>query len=201
MSLTQPRAVSIPQDSAIARFFDSMNLSDAYAIDLPAGTARNPEVLARFVILHQPRWVRALMRIRDALVAGVGLKTARLLVSSGVDASRIGIFKVYDSNALEVVMGEDDKHLDFRVSVLCRPREHASADGGGPCLVLSTVVHCHNRLGRMYIAFVAPFHRLVVQAFLRRAAKTGWPIEAESQWVGDVCFPDHGSRHSLFRDP
>ncbi|MEO7326720.1 MAG: DUF2867 domain-containing protein [Dokdonella sp.] len=177
-----------------------MNLSDGYAIDLPAGTARNPEVLARFVILHQPRWALALMRIRDALVAGFGLKTSRMLASSGVDASRVGIFKVYESNALEVVMGEDDKHLDFRVSVLCRAREPALADGSAR-LVVSTVVHCHNRLGRTYIAIVAPFHRLIVQAFLRRAANTGWPIEAESPLMGDVCFPVPGSRHSLFRDP
>lgn len=176
MSLTQPQTVSIPQDSAIARIYDSVNLSDAYAIDLPPGAARNPEVLARFVMRHQPRWTRALMQLRDALVAGFGLKTARRLAASGTDASRIGIFKLYEANALEVVMGEDDRHLDFRASVLCRVREHASADGGA-CLVFSTVVHCHNRLGRTYLAVIAPFHRLIVQAFLRRAAKMGWPRE------------------------
>jgi len=40
-------------------------------------------------------------------------------------------------------------------------------------------VHCHNRLGRLYILVIAPFHRLVVQASLRRAAQIGWPSAAE----------------------
>jgi Protein of unknown function (DUF2867) len=41
--------------------------------------------------------------------------------------------------------------------------------------VVSTVVHCHNRLGRTYITLIAPFHRRVVEAGLRRAARLGWP--------------------------
>jgi hypothetical protein len=36
-------------------------------------------------------------------------------------------------------------------------------------------VHCHNRLGRIYIFLIAPFHRWLVQAILRRAAHIGWP--------------------------
>jgi hypothetical protein len=39
-------------------------------------------------------------------------------------------------------------------------------------------VHCHNRLGRFYIFVIAPFHRLVVKASLRRAAALGWPKQA-----------------------
>jgi hypothetical protein len=36
-------------------------------------------------------------------------------------------------------------------------------------------VHCHNLLGRAYLFVIAPFHRLVVKASLRRAAHIGWP--------------------------
>jgi hypothetical protein len=41
-------------------------------------------------------------------------------------------------------------------------------------------VHCHNRLGRIYITLIAPFHRLVVEASLRRAARLGWPTAAKA---------------------
>ncbi|HEV3177687.1 MAG TPA: DUF2867 domain-containing protein [Stellaceae bacterium] len=34
-----------------------------------------------------------------------------------------------------------------------------------------TVVHCHNRLGRTYLAVIAPFHRAIAQANLERAAR------------------------------
>jgi hypothetical protein len=41
----------------------------------------------------------------------------------------------------------------------------------------ATVVPCHNLLGRAYIFVIAPFHRMVVKASLRRAAMLGWPRE------------------------
>jgi hypothetical protein len=175
MSLTQPRAVPLPPESRIAAVYAHVNLADAYAIDLPPGTARSPEVLARFVFAHQPPWISILMRIRDALVGGFGLKTARSLSSAGAVGLRIGIFKVYEANSVEVIMGEDDKHLNFRASALYQPPAPSGADR--PRLVLSTVVHCHNRLGRGYLGLIAPFHRLVVKSYLRHAARVGWPSE------------------------
>ena len=175
MSLKQPSAVSLPPESRIGAFYAQVNLADAYAIDLPHGTARDPELLARFVFAHQPRWIAALMVIRDGIVARLGLKTAKELSSPRAKGRRIGIFKVYEANAVEVIMGEDDKHLNFRASALYQAPPAASA--GSARFVLSTVVHCHNRLGRGYIALIAPFHRMVVQSYLRRAARVGWPRE------------------------
>ena len=112
MSLSEPHAVPLPPESRISAVYAEVNLADAFAIDLPPGTARSPEVLARFVFAHQPRLVSVLMRIRDALVGGFGLKTASSLSSVGAAGSRIGIFKVYEANSVEVIVGEDDKHLD-----------------------------------------------------------------------------------------
>jgi hypothetical protein len=33
------------------------------------------------------------------------------------------------------------------------------------------VVHCHNWLGRTYLAVIAPFHRAIVRASLVQAAR------------------------------
>ena len=79
------------------------------------------------------------------------------------------------AQASEIVLGEDDKHLDFRLSLLCSP---ASAQSPQRRLILSTAVHCHNRLGRFYITLIAPFHRRIVRACLRQAARAGWPAAA-----------------------
>jgi hypothetical protein len=78
----------------------------------------------------------------------------------------IGFFPVLSKSAGEMVMGGDDRHLDFRVAVLVR----ADAPGGRE-LVVVTVVHCHNRLGRTYLAVIAPFHRTILRANLERAAR------------------------------
>jgi hypothetical protein len=137
-------SVPVPSRSGISHLYESMNLADAFAIRLPAGTSGNPDLLARFILSHQPSWIGWLTKIRDAIVAGFGLKTARHLASL---ADRVGVFKVYSTNQTEIVLGEDDRHLDFRVSVLCSGEAEPE---GSRQLVVSTVVHCHNRLGRAY---------------------------------------------------
>lgn len=166
--------VAIPPQSAVATAFKSVNLADAFSIQLPSDASVNPDLLARFIFSVQPSWIGALTNVRDAIVAGFGLKTARHLATLASDATapRIGIFRIFGTSKTEVVVGENDKHLDFRVSILCTPGAPPNA---GNQLTLSTVVHCHNLLGRTYLSLIAPFHRQVVKASLRRAAEVGWP--------------------------
>jgi hypothetical protein len=116
------------------------------------------------------------MGLRDAIVARFGLKTAAQLRSIKDPAAareRLDIFRIYTRSAHEIILGENDRHLDFRVSVLQQTR--GTQEGRSRYLILSTVVHCHNRLGRFYILAIAPFHRMVVRSSLRRAARIGWP--------------------------
>jgi hypothetical protein len=171
-----PNAVALPPASRVAGFYARTDLADAFAIQLPPGASTDPETLARFIFAQQPHWVGRLMALRDLLVAGFGLKTATQLQDPARAGHhpRIGIFRIYETRPHEIVLGEDDKHLDFRLSVL--HETVVAADGGAQQVVLSTVVQCHNRLGRFYILLIAPFHRAIVQAVLRRAARTGWPM-------------------------
>jgi hypothetical protein len=134
----------------------------------------DPDVPWRFLIAQQPSWIGWLTNLRDVVVACFGLKTVKHLATLATepDAGRIGIFRVYSRSETEIVLGEDDKHLDFRLSVVRTP-DLSPALGGQ--LTVSTVVHCHNLMGRAYLWVIAPFHRLVVKASLRRAAQIGWP--------------------------
>jgi hypothetical protein len=163
--------VPLPEEASIAVLYPGSNLADAYAVRLPHLAQRDPESLARFMFARQPGWVAALLGLRDLLVAGFGLKTARQLQQTGQSAPRqhVGIFRIYSRSEREIVLGEDDKHLDFRISVLCRPD-----DGDHDRVIVTTAVHCHNRLGRLYIWLIAPFHTLVVRSTLSRAARAGW---------------------------
>ena len=167
---TSVTEVALPARSGITHLYAAVHLADAFMVQLPAGASRDPELLARFGIARQPAWIAGLTRVRDRIVAGFGLKTAKHLatLAAGAQAQRIDIFKVYSRNDTEIVLGEEDRHLDFRVSFLCL----------GDQLIVSTVVHCHNRLGRAYLFAIAPFHRMVVKASLRRAARIGWPRAA-----------------------
>jgi hypothetical protein len=172
--------VALPPESGVTGFYPSVELADAFAIRLADSASLDPDLLARFIFSNQPAWIKWLTDLRDVMVAGFGLKTARHLetLATGAPAQRLGIFRIYRTTDTEIIVGEDDKHLDFRVSVLC---SCGAAPGSGRMLTVSTVVHCHNLLGRIYLFVIAPFHRMVVKASLRRAARIGWPSAASAQ--------------------
>jgi hypothetical protein len=169
--------VALPAQSGVNDVYQSLNLADAFAIGLPSSASSDPDLLARFIFAHQPSWIGKLTNVRDVIVSCFGLKTARHLATLGANgkADRVGIFKVYSTNDNEIIVGENDKHLDFRVSVLCST---GTAPDSARQLTITTVVHCHNLLGRAYILAIAPFHRMVVKASLQRAAHIGWPQAA-----------------------
>jgi hypothetical protein len=169
------KAVGLPTQSRLTPTYSCADFADAYAVQLPSDATTDPEQLARFILSNQAPWVSMLMKIRDAVVGRFGLKTAAQLSQSdgSPDDRRVAIFKIYDSDQHEILLGEDDSHLDFRMSVLCQNVERTAQ--AGATVVLSTVVHCHNKLGRNYIRLIAPFHKAIVQSSLRRAARQGWP--------------------------
>ena len=84
----------------------------------------------------------------------------------------IDFFPVLAVEANELIVGANDSHLDFRIAVLVR--QHHEAQANEQEVVLASVVHCHNRTGKLYITLIAPFHRLVVRAMLKRATARGW---------------------------
>lgn len=179
LSLRTATPVPLPSHVGVARLYEGADLADAFAIRLPPHLAANAEKLARCALEHPAPWVNGLLWLRDQMVAMVGLKTSDDLRHAAYldvhQARRIGIFRIYEARAEEVVLGEDDTHLDFRVSVRRMPL--ANANDGDQLLVV-TVVHCHNRLGRCYIRLIAPFHRRVVRSGMERAARAGWTLPA-----------------------
>lgn len=165
--MTKARAVPMPSNSVLAPLYEGADLLDAYAIRLPQGASDDLEVLARAAFERQAWWIRALTRIRDAVMTTVAVKSSRAVgLAAAAGGPVIGFFPVLSKSATELVLGADDRHLDFRVTIQLR------ADAlHGRELIAATVVHCHNRLGRTYLAAIAPFHRLIVPASLEQAVK------------------------------
>ncbi|WP_226929279.1 DUF2867 domain-containing protein [Janthinobacterium aquaticum] len=164
-SKVKVRKVELPRQASIAGLYPGSHLADAYQIALgPRAHGMDMESLARVLLGSQPRWAQALMVLRDAIVAPFGIKTASEL--AGGEGGRIGIFRIYSVTDDEIVVGEDDSHLDFRLSML------RSADGSVyGSVTLASAVHCHNRIGRAYIFLIRPFHELIVRRSLTRAAR------------------------------
>jgi hypothetical protein len=169
------REVPPPAESGVASWFDA-DLADAFAVPVDAADgAKGIDNLARSALGDPAPWVRLLLGLRDALVAGFRVKTSQEVRRAAIadNAERIDFFRIRARSDRELILGEDDRHLDFRLSLLLRARP----DGSGDELVATTVVRCHNALGRVYLALIARFHRLVVISNLSRASNKGWRIE------------------------
>lgn len=171
MSDKRERSVPLPTTSALAGSYKGADLADSYAIALPADCTSDIADLAKAALATPAPWVNALMGLRDAIMAPFGVKTSDQLARRG--GGRVGIFPVWSRSDDEIILGEDDTHLDFRASVLRRPAK------SGFELVVTTVVHCHNMVGRTYLVAIMPFHVLVVRSALGRADRRGWPKAAK----------------------
>ena len=135
--------------------------SDAFSVAVD-GAALDARQAAENMLGYRPRWIRALMALRNYLVTPFGLKTPTR--NRPVSADTVGIFPVLSESPDRLVAGFNDKHLDFRVVV-----DVASA-GPGQQVTATTLVLTHNLLGRFYLAIILPFHRLIVRAMLRQVA-------------------------------
>jgi hypothetical protein len=118
---------------------------------------------ARLALGHFPPWVRALITIRNTVVAPFGLKPAVRRASDAVEM--IGLFPVIEASVRRAVLGFDDKHLDFRVVI-----DVADAAQGKDVSV-TTLVHRKILFGKIYIAAITPFHNLIVATTLADMGK------------------------------
>jgi uncharacterized protein DUF2867 len=132
---------------------------DAFAIDVEdrAFDARNA---AKAMLGRSPRWIGALTGLRHFLVTPFGLKTSGQ--SETIPRETIGIFPILTETPDRLVAGFNDKHLDFRLVV------DVATSGVDQRVTATTLVKTHNRLGRVYLAIILPFHRLIVPAMLRQ---------------------------------
>ena len=163
--------LSPPMQSRLADWYRGADLLDSFAVQLPTGSNGNIRLIGHAVLGHPPPWLKALLAIRDGAVRRFGLKTSAELREAAVERERIDFFPILSVDDDELILGADDSHLDVRISLLVQK----GVDG--PDLVFTTTaVRCHNRLGRLYLAAIRPFHRLAVRSYLHRAAKTGFAI-------------------------
>lgn len=129
----------------------------------------NVDDLVNCFFTSSPLFVEYLMKLRDFMVKKIGLKTGdyrRLNSVSFQKGKEIGLFKMFDKNEREAIIGADDKHLNFRVSLYANP-------GIGTTEVLiSTVVLYNNKFGKVYMSLIKPFHKVVVSSMIKQIRKS-----------------------------
>jgi len=129
------------------------------------------ELTYRFFSIEIP-FVDWLFRLRCALVKPFGLKgdslpkQAPVFVRKYNVGEQIVIFTVASRTHNEIVLEDEDKHLNFRIYNIIKHN-----DDGTLSYHNSTVVHYNNVWGRIYFFFVRPFHTLIVLASMHKLSK------------------------------
>ena len=141
MFATGVTATELPSDSALHARIANGDFLDCYAVAAETGPRRAAEIITAF-----PRWARFLVAIRRIVTTPFGLSN-----DGPPAADRVGIFPVESETDRELIAGFNDRHLNFRVSVM--------SDQGR--VLLATWVHPHNFGGRFYLKAIMPFHILI----------------------------------------
>ena len=155
------RVESIEPTINAATFLSGAQFIDAFSTTTNDGVLTARQAAER-MFSRQPRWMKSLMAVRDGIVSLFGLKTEQAARSS--TSNRVGMFPVLDETPNRLVVGLNDSHLDFRALIDVAPA------GSQQRVTMTTIVLTHNRLGRLYLAIIMPFHRLIVRAMLTRVA-------------------------------
>lgn len=143
----------LPHDGLLAGALRRVDDGDVWETPLVADDSRSVDAWHAALVSATPGWVDRLMGLRNRLVRLVGIEP----VPNGSAGPGAG-FPVLARTDDEILLGIDDVHLAFRVSI------RVVADA----VRVGTVVEIRNGRGRAYWAVVRRIHPRVVRALLRR---------------------------------
>jgi len=126
-------------------------LDDSHSIRRPSGTPADPSAWAEAIFRDPPPGVAALLGLRNLAVRAVGIRPA---TRHAFDTLSVA------GNTL--VLGQDDRHLDFRASIVVDDDR----------VTVFTTATTKNRRGRLYLSVVRLVHPFVIRSMLARAQRS-----------------------------
>ncbi|WP_020536770.1 DUF2867 domain-containing protein [Lewinella cohaerens] len=138
-----------------SKLFDPLDFADTFST---TNHEDSLEEISKRIFTLKSKWIIALFELRNKLVSVFGLKTAipSDYKEDFVVGGYVGFFKIYAISDEQLILGADDKHLKFRVGI---HNTHAVANN----IKVTTLVQLNNTFGKIYMAIIAPFHRLIVK--------------------------------------
>jgi hypothetical protein len=167
-----PRATSteLPAASRLRSHLPRIDHVDSYEI---ATGSKNQSLIDLYAgaLGHLPKAFKHLLVLRSIIVKPFGIAgVSHADLTKTIDTEKayaigdkVGRWTLYGQYPDELITGANDKHLDFRVSVIRDKRR----------VVLSTAVMTHNTFGRAYLTTIMPFHRFGVAQILTNASVAG----------------------------
>ena len=167
-------ACRVPAASVVgSHAIDGAYFSDAYRAPVQNEQASVVDIFFS-IFGHLPLWMKRALITRNWLAGACGLEVPtreeimKPMAKSDYNlGDKIGPWPIFALTDTELVAGRDNKHLDFRLSVF---REKSAL---GTNAVISTICTTHNTFGKLYILFIAPFHKWGVKWLIAKAVTSG----------------------------
>lgn len=140
----------VPDDSELHRFIAPGDFVDCYRVASNLGVREAAEIIVQY-----PSWVEVLMILRKFVTMPFGL-----INEHANPSNTLGIFPIESETDEEILAGFDDRHLNFRISIIAKQG----------IVHFATWVHTHNFGGRLYLKLVTPFHIVICKNALHRVA-------------------------------
>jgi len=164
--MNKPYLSALPQDSQISSQLNNAYFHDSWSIVLGQPDLNVFQQLIK-LFDHTPQWIEWSMNLRNKITSKIGLKDLGSFKqidplkkeNDYVVGDRIGIFTLLQRTENELVIGDDDKHLNVTLSIHKNEKTQE--------LTVTTIVHIKNLLGRIYMLPVIPAHRKIVPATLQ----------------------------------
>jgi hypothetical protein len=161
---------TIPMESVINDpDFGLSNYEDGIYIELSSLQDYSIDYLTTAFFISLPKWLNSLLKLRNILVKPFGLNTDSPTEIKSIASDKkyeLGenavFFKIIKRNENELVMSEEDKHLNFRTSVLKLDQNDSTTK-----IYSITIVRYNNTFGKVYFFFVKPFHKLIIRTLLK----------------------------------
>jgi Protein of unknown function (DUF2867) len=170
--MSKVKEVPVPVACNLFHALKAVHFCDAFQAPV-SNPELGPQHAYRAVFGCAPAWARLLLKMRGMVATMLGLRHGgktgfEVTPDAGFEVGqRVGRFLIRSIDRNELIVGENDKHLDFRISI------YRSSLNGEETVTVSTAVEIHNAIGRIYMLVIEPFHRCIARSMMQGAVDSG----------------------------
>lgn len=167
------KEVELSTEYLVGRDKDKLDFWDVFQLesDLLSNCPEPKDMMIAF-FKSFPKTFMGLLRLREWIAKRLNLKTApetnetdrleRLHNFNGHIGESVAVFDVLESDQRELVTGQKDSHLDFKLSFI------SYSENGRVMMQMATTVVINNTIGKMYFAVVKPIHKYYMRQIFKR---------------------------------
>jgi len=143
--------------------FEKIDFSDTFST---TNHVNNLNEISNIIFNTTPKWIAGLFKIRNSIGKLIRLKSTKP-TDYNTDykvGGYVSFFKIFYISDDEIILGANDNHLNFRAVINNTKTEINN-------IKVTTLVEYNNIKGKIYMALIKPFHRLVIMKMVSQAFK------------------------------